>query len=146
MKYISQKISKIFNLDLFVSMLKFNFDIKKIVSLLSVMVVSYIVMIPTYNLIKGLINKSNKKSNNKSNKKSNNKSNKKSNSETLTYRKYRNIDTSSCSGCASGSCLSSKSSETSKTSKTSRYHKVPKSKHINKKKVDKVLRKFKITE
>lgn len=138
MKYISQKISKIFNLDLFVSMLKFNFDIKKIVSLLSVMVVSYIVMIPTYNLIKGLINKSNKKSNNKSNKKSN--------SETLTYRKYRNIDTSSCSGCASGSCLSSKSSETSKTSKTSRYHKVPKSKHINKKKVDKVLRKFKITE
>lgn len=135
MNYISQKISKIFNLDLFVSMLKFDFDIKKIVSLLSVMVVSYIIMIPTYNLIKGLIKKSNKKSNNKSNKKSN--------SDTLTYRKYRNIDTSSCSGCASGSCLSSKSSE---TSKISRYHKVPKSEHINKKKVDKMLRKFKITE
>lgn len=132
MNYILQKISKIFKLDLFVSMLKFNFDIKKIVSLLSVMVVSYIVMIPTYNLIKGLINKSNKKSN------------KKSNSETLTYRKYRNIDISSCSGCASGSGSGSDSS--SKSSETSKSHKVPKSERINKKKVDKVLRKFKITE
>ena len=120
MNYISQKIRKIFNLDWFVSMLKFDFDIKKVVSLLAVMVMSYIVLIPTYNLIMRLVKGSNKKSD------------KKSTTETLTYRKYRNIDYSSCSGCASDS--SSKSSKS------------PKSKCINKKKVDSVLRKFKITE
>lgn len=125
MNYISQKISQIFKLDYFVSMLKFDFDIKKVVSLLSVMVMSYVVLIPTYNLIMRLVKGSNKKSDEKSDKKSD----EKSSIETLTYRKYRNIDYSSCSGCASDS--SSKSS---------------KSKCINKKKVDSVLRKFKITE
>lgn len=121
MNYISQKIRKIFNLDWFVSMLKFDFDIKKVVSMLAVMVVSYIVLIPTYNLIMGLVKKSNKKSNEKSN------------TETLTYRKYRSINYSSCSGCASDSSTKS-------------YNKAPKSVHVDKKKVDKVLRKFKITE
>lgn len=126
MNYISQKIRKIFNLDWFVSMLKFDFDIKKVVALLTVMVVSYIVLIPTYNLIMGLVKKSDNKSC----------------TETLTYRKYRSINSSSCSGCASDS--SSKSSNSSKSSKSS--NKVKKSEHIDKKKVDKVLRKFKITE
>lgn len=123
MNYISQKISQIFKLDYFVSMLKFDFDIKKVVSLLAVMVMSYIVLIPTYNLIMRMVKGTNKKFD------------RKSNTETLTYRKYRNIDYSSCSGCASDS--SSKSSKSSKS---------PKSKCINKKKVDSVLRKFKITE
>lgn len=122
MNYISQKIRKIFNLDWFVSMLKFDFDIKKVVSLLAVMAVSYIVLIPTYNLIMRLVKKSNNKSC----------------TETLTYRKYRSINSSSssCSGCGSDS--SSKSSKSS--------NKAHKSEHINKKKLNGVLRKFKITE
>lgn len=120
MYYITQKIRKIFDLDCFVSMLKFDFDVKNVVSLLSVIVVSYIVLISIYKLITRLVKKSNKKSDDKSCIK--------------TYGKYRTISSSSssCSGCASNS--SSKSS-----------NKASKSVHANKKKLDKVLRKFIIT-
>ena len=118
MNYILQKIRKIFNLDWFVSTLKVDFDVKKVVSLLAVIVMSYIVLIPTYNLIMRYVKKSNKKYDEKS--------------STETYRKYRNINYSSCFGCASNS--SSKSYKSSKLE------------CINKKKVDSVLRKFKITE
>lgn len=121
MDYISQKISKIFKLDYFVSMLKIDFDLKKIFGMLVALIVSYIILVPTYNLLcKYLFSKSSKSSvaSNCSNSKSN--------------RKYRKITSSECSGC--------KSSKSSKSSNSS------KSTSINRRKLDNVLRKFKITE
>lgn len=140
MNYISHKIRKIFDLDWFVSVQKLDFDIGKVVPLLAAMVVSYIVLIPIYNLIKNMLVRTNVKS--------------VANSESLTRRKYKNIKSNFCSGCASDSSPSSSSSSNSSygqspTLNASKFHKAKKSKHVGSKKVNKVnklLRKFKITE
>ena len=123
MNYLSQKISKIFKVDLFTSMLKLDYDIKSVVSILSVIAICYMVLTPVYNLIKKLF--SNK--NNENNKNCDD-------SETLTYRKYRTITSSKCKGC------NSSSSDSDKLCKTNKSY------SICKNNVDRVLRNYKITQ
>ena len=104
------------------SNLKFCFDIKKMCSILLFLSVTYIVLIPLLNFIGKLFN--NKKHDNDSC----------SSKTSSNPRKFRTISSeSSCSACKNDS--SSNSSSNSSKSST----------HIDKKKVENVLRKFKIT-
>lgn len=121
MNYISAIISKIFNLETYLSLFKFNYDYRKIIILLVTLIVSYLIITPLYNLIKKLFNKK--------------KHHQKLESETLTYRKYRSLDSSDCSGCKSKSNLT----ENLKSLKCSKSY-------LNKYEVNSVLRKFKLNE
>jgi hypothetical protein len=115
MKYIFNNITRIFKLDIILSMFKFGLDAKKLITLLSIITVSYIAALPLFNLFKRLLFKNNKCENN-------------STASTLNKnRKYRIIESESCSGCNSNSSKSPKSS---------------KSICIDKKKINKVLRTF----
>jgi hypothetical protein len=131
MNFISQLIVKIFKLDYFISMLKLDFNIKKIFSLISVITMTYIIMIPLYKLIKKLLflNNKSKLISNINTKLINNKiSNSNSNSNSIkTFRKYRKIITNI--------------DNESKQSSLRIF-----SKKFTKKKVKKILRTFKINE
>ncbi len=112
------------------SSLKLCFDVKKMFSILLFLAVTYIVAIPILNFIGKLFR--NKKHDNDSS----------SSDSSLNNRKFRTISSNlSCSACKHDS-----SSTSSKSSKSSKSHKSSSSStHIDKKKVEKVLRKFKIT-
>jgi ABC-type anion transport system duplicated permease subunit len=122
MNYISQKINKLFKLDSVISMLKFDFNVEKITILLAVLVVSYIILIPMYNLFKKILIVNNKENN----------------SQSITQRKYRKITSQVCSGCIS----SSKSSKSSKSMKNNKRHKKTKKNYNVSKKINKSLRKI----
>lgn len=124
MNYISQKINKLFKLDSVISMLKFDFNVEKITILLSVMVISYIILIPMYNLFKKILIVNNKE-----------------NSQSITQRKYRKITSQVCSGCISSS-KSSKSYKSSKSIKNNKCHKKIKKNNKCNKKINKSLRKI----
>lgn len=101
MNYISRKISEIFKLDYVVSKLKFDFNIMNTTILLAVITIAYIVLSPIYNLFKKMSNNNELKSS----------------SSTFMKRKYRKINSQSCSACVS--TKSTKSTSTSSTSSTS---------------------------
>jgi len=132
MNYISQKINKLFKLDYVISMLKLNFNVKKITILLCVLVICYIILIPMYNLFKKILIVNNTENN----------------SQSIMQRKYRKITSQICSGCIS----STKSTKSSKSVKNNKHHKKTNkkiNKKINKKtnkkinkKINKSLRKF----
>lgn len=125
MNYISQKINKIFKLDSVISMLKFDFNVKKITILLAVLVISYIILIPMYNLFKKILIVNNKENN----------------SQSITQRKYRKITSQVCSGCIS-SYKSYKLSKSSKSIKNNKCHKKTKKNYNASKKINKSLRKI----
>lgn len=125
MNYISQKINKLFKLDSVISMLKFDFNIEKITILLAVLVISYIILIPMYNLFKKILIVNNKENN----------------SQSITQRKYRKITSQVCSGCISSS-KSSKSSKSFKSMKNNKGHKKTKKNYNVSQKINKSLKKI----
>ena len=163
MSYVFNKLTNVFGLDTLLCFFKFGFDIKKMFSLLLILTVLYIVVGPTYKFMKYLFvsnNNSNHNLNHKSNHNSNHKSNYKSNHNTnqiTNDKKFRPlISESSCSACYNKSSNTSSTSSTSnKSNKPKKYKKSKltkltkstkstKSVPIDKKKVAKVLRTFKI--
>lgn len=125
MNYISHKINKLFKLDSVISMLKFDFNVKKISILLAVLVISYIILIPMYNLFKKILIVNNKENN----------------LQSITQRKYRKITSQVCSGCISSS-KSSKSSKSFKSIKNNKRHKKIKKIHNVSRKINKSLKKI----
>ncbi len=115
-----------------ISSLKYCFNIKKMLTVLLFLTGMYIVVIPILKFINKLFNK-----------KHNNSSCSSSSNSHFNKRKFRNITSeSSCSACKHNES-SSKSSKSSKSK--SKSSSSSSSTHIDKRKVENVLRKFKIT-
>lgn len=142
MNCVMNKLTNIFKLNILIDFLKLCFDIKKILILLLLLTTFYIIVEPIYKLIKHLfcVNNSNKKYNNINNSININKKYNNIN-DSINIKKFRKITSN-----LSTSKLSTSNSSTSNSSTSNLSTSNSSSIHIYKKKINKVLRTFKITD